>query len=382
MGMRILWISDCPLLASGFARVGRELTLRLCREPGIELAFLGWGYDGWPYDPSSYPVRIYPSAANCFGSDTFERVVAEFRPHVVVTLGEIWMFQWLRSHPARGQFRWVAYFPIDGGPFYPPWEPLLREIDEVVAMSEFGREVLSAGVPSKRIHCIHHGVDPAVFRPLPNRGELRQHPRFRDKFIIGCVARNQPRKNIPALVKAFAVLAKELPSAHLYLHMNPCDVGFDIVTLLRRHRLQERADVATPELTLSGFPDDVELNRIYNLFDITALPSNGEGFGLPIIESLAAGVPVVATDYSACPELVRGHGELARIHTTQTLGNNLIEHAVVDVEDLARCMRLLHDTPELRAKYSQAGRRFAEGLAWELLVPRWLELLRMVGNHP
>ncbi|MBI3192589.1 MAG: glycosyltransferase family 4 protein, partial [Pedosphaera parvula] len=265
------------------------------------------------------------------GPERFERVIDEFKPDVVITLAEVWMIDWLALHPTRPRFKWIGYFPIDSGPFYPPWERILKDVDAVVAMSQFGQQVLQAGLPSRTIHVVYHGVDTAAFRPLAERTRLKSHERFRGKFVIGCVARNQPRKNIPALVKAVALLRERVENLHLLLHMNPLDVGYDLVTLLHRYRLEGHADVSDPESTLDRGLSDEQLNRLYNLFDVMVLPSTGEGFGLPIIESFAAGVPVVATDYSACPELVRGRGELVRILTTVTAGTNLIEQAVIDV---------------------------------------------------
>jgi hypothetical protein len=323
---------------------------------------------------------IYPSRPASEGPGNFERALNEFKPDVVITLGEIWMIDWLATHPARRQFKWIGYFPIDGGPFYPPWEPVLKDVDELVAISEFGREVLHAGLPSRRIHTIYHGVDTTVFRPLPERERLKAHERFRGKFVIGCVARNQSRKNIPALVKAFASLADKIDNLHLVLHMNPCDVGYDIVTLLHRYGLEGRADVSGPEFDVARPLADEQLNRLYNLCDVTVLPSTGEGFGVPIIESLAAGVPVVATDYSACPELVRGRGELVRILTTVTAGANLIEQAVIDVDDLAARIEKLYRDPALLREYSEAGRRFAESLHWDTLVPQWLQVIGAVAE--
>ncbi|MBI2925114.1 MAG: glycosyltransferase family 4 protein [Verrucomicrobia bacterium] len=373
--VRILWVSDSPLLGTGFGRVTREVAVRLARMPGLEVACLGWSYDGWPYDRACFPVIIFPSRGPAEGPEHFERVVTEFKPDLVITLGEIWMIDWLPGHPSRRQFKWIAYLPLDGGPFYPPWETILKDVDELVAMSEFGRQVLQAGLPSRKIHVIYHGVDTEVFRPLPEREQLKAHERFRGKFVIGCVARNQARKNIPALVKAFASLCKRIDHLHLVLHMNPCDVGYDIVTLLHRYRLEGCADVSGPEFGVGRPLADEQLNRLYNLFDVMVLPSTGEGFGLPIIESFAAGVPVVATDYSACPELVRGRGELVRILTTVTAGTNLIEQAVLDVDDLAARIEKLYREPALLRQYSEAGRQFAEALHWDKLLPRWLEVI-------
>src|SRR5262249_2099128 len=149
------------------------------------------------YDRRQFPFAIYPSSrGGGHGSENFEHVVHEFKPHVVVTLGEIWMLEWLRTHPVRPKFKWIGYFPLDGHPFYPPWEPMLKDVDELVTLSQFGRDVIQEGLPSRRVHMIYHGVDTARFFPHPDRSRLKSHHRLRNKFVVGCVARNQPRKNI------------------------------------------------------------------------------------------------------------------------------------------------------------------------------------------
>ncbi|MCI0748442.1 MAG: glycosyltransferase family 4 protein [Verrucomicrobia subdivision 3 bacterium] len=372
--VRVLWVSDSPLTGSGFARVTREITTRLAKMPGLQIACVGWNHDGWPYERARFPLIVFPSR-DCSDTTSFERAFRDFKPQVVITLGEIWMVDWLQRHPLRPQFKWIGYFPVDGRPFYPPWEPLLKDVDELVTMSEFGRQVFQSGLPSRKIHMIYHGVDTETFHPLADRDRLKSHERFRGKFVVGCVARNQPRKNIPALVKAVAQLCGKINNLHLYLHMNPCDVGYDIVTLLHRYRLEGRADVSGPEFNMHQPLEDEQLNRLYNIFDVMALPSVAEGFGLPILESFAAGVPVVATDYSACSELVRGRGELVRILTTVCAGTNLIEHAVLDVADLAARIEKLYHNPKLANQYAQEGLEFARELTWDGLMPKWLALI-------
>ncbi len=119
--VKVLWVSDSPLVGSGFGRVTREITTRLAKVPGLEIACLGWSYDGWPYDRAQFPFNIYPSRGPSHGPENFERVINEFAPDVVITLAEIWMIDWLHTHPTRPRFKWIGYFPMDGGPFYPPW---------------------------------------------------------------------------------------------------------------------------------------------------------------------------------------------------------------------------------------------------------------------
>src|SRR5688572_15909236 len=124
--IRVLWLSDSPLVASGFGRVTREITTRLAKVSGIEIACVGWSYDGWPYDRNLFPFDIYPAQGTPQDPENFERVIHEFKPHVVITLGEIWMLDWFHKLPVRRQFKWIGYFPLDGGPFYPPWESMLK----------------------------------------------------------------------------------------------------------------------------------------------------------------------------------------------------------------------------------------------------------------
>lgn len=368
-------MSDSPLVGSGFARVTREVVRRLNRVDGVQVACLGWSHDGWPHSPQAFDSIIYPAPQDDFGRSSLQRAVDDFRPDVVVTLGELWMLDWLPSHPARSRFRWVAYVPVDGGPFYPPWEPLLQGADEVVAMSEFGRRVLQSGLAGRNIHLIPHGVDCDVFRPLEDRDQIRSHPRLAGKFIVGCVARNQPRKNIPALVRVFADLSSRHADLHLLLHMNPCDVGFDLVTLLHRYRLQGKADISDPATAPTRPVSDRLLNRIYNSMDVMALPTFGEGFGLPILESFAAGVPVIATDCSACTELVQGRGWLVRRAATLTAGVNLLDQAVVCESHLADCILEARKDPSGGREKGAVARRYAADFHWDVLSARWAKVL-------
>ncbi len=91
-------------------------------------------------------------------------------------------------------------------PFYPPCESTLKDVDEIVAMSEFGVQIFQEGLPSRRNYVIQPRVNTRVFCPLPERDRLKSHNRFRGTFVIGCVAPHQSRKNIPALIHAFAML--------------------------------------------------------------------------------------------------------------------------------------------------------------------------------
>ena len=247
-----------------------------------------------------------------------------------------------------------------------------------MACSKYGHSVMSGALPGKKIAVIPLGVDGDVFRPLPDRVEVKRRliPGGEDAFVVGCVARNQPRKQIPTLIKAFARFAHNKGDVFLWLHMAPQDVGWSLEELLDLHGLSGRSGFTSGLTPAIGLPDE-RLNEVYNAFDVMALPTAGEGFGLPLLESMAAGVPVLATDCSACAELVSGRGELIRVREFVT-GEANIERAIADEGHLAELLERLYRDRELRAEYGRRGREFAETMTWDRCAELWAELLEEV----
>jgi glycosyltransferase involved in cell wall biosynthesis len=367
-------MSDSPTAFTGFGTVTREILGRLAARPGIEVAALGWGHDGWPYDRTVFPYEIYPSRGQPFGRDTAERAIAEYRPDLLVSFGDLWMIDWTRELP-RDACRHLVYFPIDGEPFPRAWREVVRSADVAVAYSRYGQRVASEANPGTEIEMIYHGVDRRVFRPLPDREEVRRRHRLDGKFVVGCVARNQPRKMLPTLLAGFARFARDRHDAMLYLHTDPDDIGWDVLDLLRRHGIAERTAISRHARVDRGVPP-AKLNEIYNLFDVFALPTAAEGFGLPIVEAMAAGVPVAVTDHSACTELVSGRGELLAVDRLLTIGRYNLEQAIVDEREVADALARLYAEPELRARHRRAGLEFVERLDWDRIVGEWEELLQ------
>lgn len=371
--MRILWMSDSPTAFTGYGRVTREIVGRLARR-GHDVAAVGWGYTGWPYDRAAIPYTIYPSDARLFGRDAAPRAIEEFRPDVFVILGDFWMYEWIRELRVQHPYKLILYFPVDGIPFPNVYAPLLRKADAAVAYSRFGQREALAACPDVDVTMIYHGVDTDIFRPLGPKREYQESQQLGGRFVVGCVARNQPRKLFPLLVKAFARFSGDHDEALLYLHTDPADVGWDLAELARAYGIAERTAFSFQANVNNGI-DTAGLNEIYNMMDVMVLPTMGEGFGLPILEAMAAGVPVVATRCSACEELVEGRGELIEVKAVIPVGRNCVEHALPDTDDLLAKLKLLWSEPERRERHQRAGLEFAQMLRWENLLPQWEELL-------
>ncbi len=376
--VKILWMSDPPTFFTGFGTVTREILTRLVHTNRYQIACLGWGYDGWPYNRQQIPFDIYPSYNPNLNRDILLRVLEEYQPNILITLGDIWMVDWIADLPNRSKFKFLPYFPIDGEPLYPPWSKFIRDADVAVTYSKFAQRLVQKSLPDITPELIYHGVDTHVFRPL-KKEEYQRPAELKNKFIVGCVARNQPSKNLPALIKAFARFCEDKANAVLYLHTNPDDIGWDILDLLRRYKVFNRTCISKSASIQKGL-DKGKLNEIYNLFDVMVLPTAGEGFGLPILEAMAAGVPVIATDYSSCVELLDGRGELIKVKEFLTAGRHNIEYAIPDIEDLVAKLDLLFTRSDLREKHSKAGLEFARTLGWDEIVKSWDSLLMNVAS--
>ena len=222
----------------------------------------------------------------------------------------------------------------------------VRRATRVIAVSEHTRRDLLdlLGVAPERLSVIHQGVD-SRFRPLP----AEEIARFRrDKLggrpYILHVGTLEPRKNLDVLIRAFAALRQKHRIPHLLALVGARGWMFQsLFDLVEELGLQ--ADVC--------FVDYVPPSALplwYNGADLFAYPSAYEGFGLPVLEAMACGLPTITTASSALAELA---GNACLI--VEPGSEEALEVAVA---------RALDDT-QLRASLRQAGLQRASGFRWD-----------------
>jgi glycosyltransferase involved in cell wall biosynthesis len=205
------------MMPTGYGRVTYEVLSRLHRD-GYQVHCLGRGYDGWPYSRECYPYSILPTGQEFWGSQSLGKAIEHVKPDFLVALGDLWMIRWIKTVKQRNGTFVVAYIPIDGGPLPVSAREEYKQFDKVVTASQFGREQLAALIPGSAVDVIHHGVDADVFRPLTHAPLLKQRDKLEGKFVVGCVARNQMRKQFPCLFEAFTRFHAEHRDSVLYLH--------------------------------------------------------------------------------------------------------------------------------------------------------------------
>ena len=167
---------------------------------------------------------------------------------------------------------------------------LARRARHVITVSSFSRDELVEllGLEPERLSVVAGGVD-AAFHPGADAQAARAALGLRRAYVL-CVASQTARKNLAALVPAAHALALE---------------GVDVV-VAGGHRPQFAAEQGLEPLRLLGAVPDALLPGLYAGAAAFALPSRYEGFGLPVLEAMACGTPVVAADATALPETCGG----------------------------------------------------------------------------
>lgn len=289
-------------LERGLRAVGVEIRQAPLRDPvppALAAAARRLGYDVATFT-RSYPLRVdaRPGYVTHLTSQTIATLLLTQRlPRpTVVTVHDILPYL-LRDDPELSIYRRRLDRVTDGLAMR-----ALRRADRLIAVSHYTKQTVvdALAIPADRIDVVHNGVDAERFRPLAVPKELRDRYGLpADRRYVLFVGSEDPRKNLAALLRAMAALRQGGVGATLL------KVGAPAFLERRAHHLQlcEALGIADAVRWIDAVSEE-DLPLLYNLADVFAFPSRYEGFGLPVLEALACGTPVVALRRSSVPELV------------------------------------------------------------------------------
>jgi glycosyltransferase involved in cell wall biosynthesis len=295
----------------------------------------------------------------------------------------------------KKQFKSIFYFPVDCH-LTPNLVSGLEFFDTLVTYTEYGRKaVLTLNEKVRpKLKVIPHGNSSNDFYPLSAaeinsfRKEYYGESNF-TKLIIGCVNRNQPRKDIPTTILAFLEYWSEYNNdSLLYLHMNPKDpLGWHLRTILAQTPLVEGRDFM--------FPPDEELNKgtpvqrmnlIYNSFDCFLTTATGEGWGLTVTEAMACKIPVIAPKHTSINEInensKNGLFMLETLYPVVSPVDNIIRFQtdIYEAAEMINTVRELRydENIEYKNKVSRAY-EYVKCLEWDVIAAKFKdEILRLV----
>lgn len=395
MTFKMLWCSDSFMLPTGYSQVTRNVLNGLYRS-GADISHLSFQNVGFPSNfmisdrmvaPYNMYYMMHPNE-NYGNMGSVEHYSQELKPHYTAFLCDAFMIKWISDNIEKDgkklkrrsniHGKTLFYFPFDSKDIYKGAKEVMECMDIRVAMSKFAQKLLKDQVGMDS-HYIPHGVDPLIYRPLPKSiiEQTRKDNGWEGKFVVGSVARNQSRKNLPALYKAFAKFAEGKDDVVLFMHCDPQDPqGTDLNDMAEKVGIKEKVIYGMRRFTM-GVPE-FKINLAYNMMDCHVLSTTGEGFGLPIIESMAAGTPNICTDYTTAEELIGDNGirvPLNKGHPYIT-GQLNTDRALVDTDKLANAMEKMYKNPKLRKRYSKNAREnVLKNYSWETVNRMWLRLL-------
>ena len=232
----------------------------------------------------------------------------------------------------------------------------LRAATKVIAVSEFTRqEILRRfpGVSPDMVHAVHLGILPPMEREEDTCAGLRERLQLPDRFVLSVCTR-EPRKNLDNLLHAFG-RCPELADEHLVL-VGGAGWGRDSLAVLNSYgtRLARR-------VLVTGYVSDSELAALYHMASTFVYISFLEGFGLPPLEALSYGVPVVASDIPVLHE---------------TLGDNAMYVNPYDIDHIGAGIKAMLDDDELRHQLVMRGRSHVRQFTWDRCAEQTLEIYR------
>lgn len=301
--MRILWFSNTPLAGTGYGVQTAEVAPRLQAAGHPTAVAANWGHYGTAIEWNGLP--ILPAGKDKYSNDIVAAHAATWRADWTITLYDTWTLQ-------RERFpqRVASWVPIDHQPVPPEVAAWCRKV-KPIAMSRFGERMLrEQGIESTYIP---HSINTGIFKPsaTTSKGQVPR-PALKipdDAFLVIIAAANQgvhpARKAWSQMFMALGAFMAERPDVYVYLHTDRIGLGgLDLEVLVKATGLPlDRLRWADPYSYAAGRINQADLAALYSMGDVMLAPSMGEGFGVPVVEAQACGVPVIVSDFSAQPEL-------------------------------------------------------------------------------
>ncbi len=238
-----------------------------------------------------------------------------------------------------------------------------RQADGIITVSESTRRdaIQLLGIDPGKIFATQLGVEP-MFRVIEGEASLSDIAAkygLPENFIL-YLGTIEPRKNLPNLIDAFNILVEKGLQQKLVLAGKFGWMYEEVLTLVRDHGLKDH-------IIFPGYIEQDDLPMVYNLASLFVYPTIYEGFGLPVLEAMACGVPVVTSDIASLPEIVGEAGLLV---------------PPGDVNALSEAISRGMNDEELRTNLRRAGIQRAKKFRWERTAELTQQVYEKVLNRP
>lgn len=381
MAIPLLLVGDGPQEPTGLGRIARDLAANLTSSAlPFDLVQVGGevppAWTAWRHLPLSEAQR---------GEDWGAEIVRQYYDSL---WGRTPGILWLIWDPSRlypytqidlPVQRW-AYPAVDAanihGRFGGPAGQAIQQFDRILGYGRWGAEILQT-VRGEPVSYLPHGLSTSTYSTYCTEEESQWvdetfGPHAIGKIVLGCVATNQPRKDLSLFFGTIAELRRRGWNVYGWLHTDTLVKAWSIGELVDGFGLQRQVTV-----TLDTFSDR-QLACLYQRCGATIAPALGEGFGYPIVESLASGIPVIHGDSGGGAELIPKTEWRVPRRAERMESIYALIRPVFTVTDFAnateRALRWRQDVGEAVCRaYCQGA---VAHLDWSALWPRWESWIR------
>jgi glycosyltransferase involved in cell wall biosynthesis len=290
--------------------------------------------------------------------------------------------------PARGH--WVIFQPWEFGSLPKEWARVFAsQVDELWVPSNYVKRVyVESGVPESRVFVIPLGIDPNVFHPSVKPFKLKTRKRFKFLFVGGTIY----RKGIDLLLDAYVRQFTRSDDVCLVIKDMGGESFYQGQTFKAKIRELQK-DPNAPEIEyIDNILSVEELSSLYRACDTLVHPYRGEGFGLPILEAMACGLPPIVTNGGACLDFCNEQNSLLvkankkRFAEKSIDGMETVDYPwlfEVELEDLQNTMRYGFEHPEeLKALGIAASTLARREWTWEKSFDVVRERIEALKNLP
>ena len=380
---------------TGFATVSKNLISNWKKTFGdkLKIDIVGINYFGDDYSEDEN-IRVISAKKKDIVSDDFGRhvflstlekgdydivFIMQDLGIVIPMLSHIKKMKFNKLANNRKLFKSIFYFPVD----FSLNTYILRNIDFVDTLytyTDYGKSMVLKHAPkiAKKLHVVPHGSNLKDFFVMDSLAKKE----FRDsyfgknanKFIVGCVNRNQSRKDIPTTIFGFMEFWETNKNSLLYLHMHPKDpMGWDLKILLSQTPMVEGIDYMFPsEDDYNKGADIQKLNGIYNSMDVFLTTATGGGWELTVTEAMSVRVPTIIPKHTSFLSLGGLKGErtyyMETLYPIVAMVDNIVRFQadLYEINDLLMQVRndIQNNSVALKDKLDNAY-EFVSSLKWE-----------------
>lgn len=238
----------------------------------------------------------------------------------------------------------------------------IRKAKKIIAVSNTIKEdiIRKFDIDPEKIEVIHHGVG-EEFTKIQSSGQLKQvieKYQLPHKFLL-FVGNLEPRKNLPNLIDALIELKKHNRFEHKLVIAG--ENGWKNNSIFEKVKQYGIVD----DIIFTGYVDQQDLPSLYSLADLFVFPSFYEGFGLPVLEAMACGTPVLGSNRGALPEIIGTH--LPSVNPS-------------DVNDIVQKILLFVNDPQLKNTAVNYGKERVKQFTWEKTTQQTLNVYNQLLN--